>query len=145
MIKPSSLLLSALLLAAPAFALEDTPENRLAEAQRYLAATPPQEMIADMADQMAKNIPAEKRQEFKNLMTKHLDLEAFSAAMISAMVKNFTADELSALADFYGSPLGKSAMKKFGAYMADMMPEVQSEMMKAVTRANQEKPNLLQP
>jgi hypothetical protein len=47
------------------------------------------------------------------------------------MVKHFTTEELKALADFYGSPVGKSAMQKFGAYMADLMPIIQAEMMKA--------------
>jgi len=31
-----------------------------------------------------------------------------------AMLKTVTADELSALADFQGSPIGKSAMTKMG-------------------------------
>ena len=48
----------------------------------------------------------------------------------------FTTDELKALADFYGSPVGKSAMKKFGAYMADIMPVVQAEIMKAAAKMN---------
>ena len=47
------------------------------------------------------------------------------------MVKHFTTEELKALADFYGSPVGKSAMQKFGAYMADIMPVMQAEIMKA--------------
>jgi hypothetical protein len=36
------------------------------------------------------------------------------------------------LADFYGSPVGKSAMQKFGAYMADIMPVMQSGDNKSV-------------
>jgi len=47
------------------------------------------------------------------------------------MIKNFTADELKALADFYGSPVGKSAMAKFGNYMADVMPGMMAEVQKA--------------
>jgi hypothetical protein len=39
-----------------------------------------------------------------------------------------------ALADFYGSPVGKSAMQKFGAYMADIMPVVQAEIVKAAAK-----------
>ena len=60
-------------------------------------------------------------------MTTQVDIAALSKAMIDAMVKNFTTEELKALADFYGSPVGKSAMQKFGAYMADIMPVVQAE------------------
>ena len=46
--------------------------------------------------------------------------------------------ELKALADFYGSAVGKSAMKKFGTYMADVMPDIQAEMIKAQAKANRE-------
>jgi hypothetical protein len=56
------------------------------------------------------------------------------------MVKNFTTEELKALADFYGSPIGKAAMKKIGPYMADVMPIVQAEVMKAMAKTNLELP-----
>jgi hypothetical protein len=45
------------------------------------------------------------------------------------------------LADFYGSPVGKSAMQKFGAYMADVVPAIQAEMQKAQAKMNQSAPN----
>jgi hypothetical protein len=53
----------------------------------------------------------------------------------SAMIKHFSADELKALADFYSSPVGKSAMSKMGDYMADIMPAMQAEMIKAQKKA----------
>jgi hypothetical protein len=46
--------------------------------------------------------------------------------------------ELKALADFYGSPVGKSAMKKFGTYMADVMPDIEAEMIKTQAKAREE-------
>src|SRR5689334_2239269 len=100
------------LLADPA----DTPENRRQEANRYLQATPPKQMFADMADKMAMNMPPADRQKFKETLTSALDVDALTKAMTDAMVKHFTVQELKALADFYGSPVGKSAMGKFGAY-----------------------------
>ena len=36
---------------------------------------------------------------------------------LNSMVKTFTAGELNALADYYGSKHGQSAMQKFGAYL----------------------------
>ena len=50
------LLLLALLLpfSLPAFALDDTPQNREQQADRYLAAVPPQSMMSDMAAKMAE-------------------------------------------------------------------------------------------
>src|SRR3954470_15087033 len=113
------------------FSANDTPETRLREAERYLQVSPPKALFEDMADKMAASIPADQREQFKKVMTTQVDISALSKAMIDAMVKNFTTGELKALADFYGSPVGKSAMQKFGAYMADIMPVVQAEIMKA--------------
>src|SRR5712675_1115795 len=118
------------------FSANDTPETRRREAERYLQVSPPKALFEDMADKMAANLPADQREQFKKLMTTEVDIAALSKAMIGAMVKNFTTEELKALADFYGSPVGKSAMQKFGAYMADIMPVVQAEIMKAAAKMN---------
>ena len=121
---------------SPVFSAPDTPETRRKEAERYLQVSPPKALFEDMADKMAANIPADQRDQFKKLMTTEVDISALSKAMIDSMVKNFTTEELKALADFYGSPVGKSAMQKFGAYMADIMPVVQAEIMKAAAKMN---------
>jgi hypothetical protein len=119
-----------------AFSATDTPETRRREAERYLQASPPKAVFEDVADKMAANVPADQREQFKKLMTTQVDIAALTKAMIDAMVKNFTTEELKALADFYGSPVGKSAMQKFGAYMADVMPVMQAEIMKAAAKMN---------
>jgi hypothetical protein len=119
----------------------DTPETRRREAERYLQATPPKAMFEDMADKMAASLPPAEREKFKQTLTSQLDVPALTKAMTDAMVKNFTTEELKALADFYGSPVGKSAMQKFGAYMADLMPTMQAEIMKAQAKANQSLPD----
>jgi hypothetical protein len=119
----------------------DTPETRRREAERYLQATPPKAMFEDIADKMAANLPPAQREQFKRMMTADLDIPALAKAMTDAMVKHFTTEELKALADFYGSPVGKSAMQKFGAYMADVMPTLQAEMIKAQAKVNQSLPN----
>ena len=124
-----------------AFSGPDTPETRRREAERYLQASPPKALFEDMADKMAANLPPDQREQFKRVMTTQLDIAALTQAMIDAMVKNFTTDELKALADFYGSPVGKSAMQKFGTYMADVMPAMQAEIIKAQAKMNQSLPN----
>ena len=123
------------------FSANDTPETRRREAERYLQVSPPKALFEDMADKMAANLPPDQREQFKRVMTTQLDIAALSKAMIDAMVKTFTTDELNALADFYGSPFGKSAMQKFGTYMADIMPVLQAEIIKASAKLNQSMPN----
>src|SRR5436309_452072 len=139
--KKSTLLITIVFCATAACSLTaqpsaDTPENRRKEAERYLRATPPKDLFADVADKMSVNVPPAQRQKFKEALTSSLDVDALTRAMTDAMVKHFTSEELRALADFYGSPLGRSAMKKFGAYMADVMPALQAEIMKAQAKAN---------
>ncbi len=54
------------------------------------------------------------------------------------MVRTFTARELDALANFYGSPEGQSALAKFGQYMAALMPTMNEEMSRASKEALEE-------
>ena len=51
---------------------------------------------------------------------------------MEGLVKNFTVGELNAMTAFYGSPEGQSASKKFGPYMAGIMPQIQQEVKKAM-------------
>lgn len=134
--KKIALVLLCTLLALPALAVEDTKANREQQAARYLLATPPKEVIDDMTDQMAKTMPPDERAAFKSILAL-IDIEAVTKIMKEAMIKNFTADELKALADFYGSPAGRSATKKQGSYMVDVMPGLQQEVVRAVSKAAQ--------
>ncbi len=133
------LLLLALVLTAGAGrnacaqTLSDTPENRREQAARYLAAAPPQELLSGMLRSMSAHLPPAQRERFSRLLTAGPNMDALTKAMNDSLVKTFTAEELKALADFYSSPVGRSAMSKMGAYMADVMPAVQMQVMKAYT------------
>ncbi len=94
-----------------------------------------------MAQKMAMNLPPSERDKFIKTFASEIDMDAVIKAMRTAIIKHFTAEEIKALADFYGSPVGKSAMSKFGDYMADVMPALQAEVMKAQAKINQTLPN----
>ena len=49
----------------------------------------------------------------------------------AAMLKTYSTEEINALADFYSSPYGASAMAKFGAYMSEIMPPTTIEIQRA--------------
>jgi len=122
----------------PAFAMEDTPQNRAQEANRYLQAVPPEGIAADIARRMASSLPQQQQQAFMTAMQKDLNLAAINAAAQEALVKTFTAEELHALADFYSAPLTKSAMAKMGTYMSEAMPVIMKEVRAAAEKAQQE-------
>jgi len=119
------------LTVVPALALDDTPANRAEQADNYLRAVPAQSLMQDMTTKIAAQIPEGQRPIFITMMSKNLDVNELTDLMRASMIKSFTADELKALADFYGSPVGKSAMSKMGDYMADAMPRLIGIMQKA--------------
>ena len=134
--------ISVVLLSGSIFAetkaIEDTAQNRDLEAKRYLAVMPPKDMMIDMVTKMSSQLPQEHQKPFIDLMTKHLDLKKLTSIIHNLMVRHFTAEELHALAVFYGSPTGRSAMSKFGQYMADAMPQIQALMGDAYRKAKAE-------
>lgn len=117
--------------AGVALGVEDTPENRAAEAERYMEVSAPQQMLDEVVTQMSAMMPEESRAEFVDVMTRKLDFEAIEKAMVDAMTRIFTADELRALADFHSSPVGQSAQRKMGRYMAAVMPVMRDEVFRA--------------
>jgi hypothetical protein len=130
--------IAAFMLSSTVFAIEDNEDNRRREADRYMETAPPDTIISEMTSSMAMNLPPEDREKFRTLMTKYIDASLIGEIMLEGLVNHFTADELAALADFYGSPEGRSAMSKFGGYMAETMPAVQAEVMRAVGVAQKE-------
>jgi len=133
--KAIHIFVTALCISLPLASTENTEANRNKAANRYLAAFSVKEMMNDMVEQMGKNQPPEKQAWIKNVMNNYLDYNALETIMKNSMIQTFTADELEAIVDFYTSPVGKSAMKKFGTYMATATPSIQSEVLKAIEKS----------
>ena len=124
-----------LALTGSAFAsdvLSDTPENRAKVVDEYLRAIPVKDLLDDMTEKLAATVPENNREAFKSMLTKHFDLDALVAAEKQSLAKIFTVGELRATIAYQSTPEGKSSMKKMGAYIADLMPVVQAELVKAV-------------
>ncbi len=129
-------LTAALLLPlSAALAAEDTPQTREKEVERYLQAVSPQTLMDEMTKKIAQTLPAPQQEQFKVLMTKHLDINRVVSLMRASIVKTFTTEEIHALADFYNSPVGKSATAKMPVYMAEVMPALILEMQTAAAKA----------
>ena len=132
----------ALLTAGGSFGdtIPDTPENRQKQAERYLLAIPARTLIEDIATTIATSRGAgPDREKIIHVLIAELDFDAVNKAIKNSLVKVFTAEEIRAMADFYGSPAGKSAMSKTREYMTDLGPALQPELAKAQAKAVQSK------
>jgi hypothetical protein len=110
----------------------DTPENRTKATERYLRLVPMKALLEDTAEQLAQKAEGAEKARIVKALTEGVDIPALEKAAAEAMVKHFTVREINALADFYASPEGRSVMKKFGAYMAEVMPVIQREVERAL-------------
>lgn len=138
----AGLILTLAMTAAPAGAATDTPENRQTSAEAYLEAVPPSSLFDNLRDHMNSSgaLKPADRPAFDEAVAQ-VDLTALRTAMLESLVRNFTADELEAMTNFYGSPEGRSVARKLPAYMADIAPILQGEMMRIMEQVMGRKGN----
>ncbi len=106
--------------------IEDTIDNRKLEAERYLNVSPPKDILIEAVAKIAPQLPPDQQITFQDTLLTNLDLNQVVSIVRESLITHFTADELSALADFYTTPSGKSAMAKFGLFIADTGPQIQA-------------------
>lgn len=126
-----TLLALTIFLAAPAFAANER-DTKAALINEYFSYIPMKPMMAEMAQEMSKQLPAEKRQQFIDVMTKRVRVEVLENAARQSLAKHLTVGELRLFVDFIKQPEARSAMGKMKYYMADLMPVLQQEMMRAI-------------
>ncbi|MBB4286098.1 DUF2059 domain-containing protein [Roseospira goensis] len=120
-------------LAGPALALEDTAANRRAQAERYERTVPTTAVLETSVIRVARMLPKAHRQPFIDFAMLHIDRAEIRAAVLSALTETFTADELRAMADFFGSPVGQSVADKMGTYTERVMPLMMMTVRRAAT------------
>ena len=116
----------------------DSADGRRAAAQRYVSTIPSESVFDEMIATLAQQVPSNRREEFVTLMHKLVPVDAMQAVTIETMSRHFTVDEIDAMTRFQGSPEGKAIMGKLGAYMGELMPQVQREVLRALEQARQE-------
>src|SRR5919201_269643 len=123
----------ALATCPSAMAIEDTLENRSAQADHLIESSASRAFIERAIEDVAASLPADRRALLEAMVTKHLD---FEKVLRATMVKHFTPDELKALSN--GSPVGRPALSKVRDYVADLMQAMQAEAVKAKAAAQKE-------
>jgi len=128
-----TILLTALLLAvAPsAFAIEDTPANRRTEAERYVQSVDVQSFWNTWSVILAGSRPQDQQQAALDKLRK-VDPNRIRALMIEACIKVYTADELSGMAKFYNSAVGKAVLKKSPEFDKILTLSIQAEAQRVL-------------
>ena len=126
----SGMVVVFLVIASPAYSqggLPDTLENRRIAAERYLAAVPPAELIADGIRELAALRPEGQREEAARRMRELVQPDRLRRIMLETLVRRFTVQELEALASFYGSEIGRSIWPQIRAEFARVLRELESK------------------
>jgi hypothetical protein len=110
----------------------DTPQTRHEAALRYVATADLKIMLVQTVESLVRSLPPERHADFRRLMFEHVSQDFVRDLMVAAMTKHFTAGELNALAEFFGSDVGRSAMSKYPSYMGDVIPLLQAEVQRAL-------------
>jgi hypothetical protein len=119
-------------------ALPDNQQNRTIMAKKYLEAMPPKQMLHAVAARVGPRFPEKERKTFMEVMNSPEMEKAAYRINLESLVKNFTTGELQAMVAFYGSPEGKSALKKFGPYMGEVIPKIQQKVKQAIDVAQKQ-------
>jgi len=118
-------------------ALDDTQENRLAQAERYLHACPPEKVLLDHLESKARSLPERSREKLRKAYVDHIDWDAITKITRESLIKHFTADELRAFVDSDGVVVPSSEKHRQEAYSADVVPRIERELLKGLERAKE--------
>lgn len=112
----------------------DTQEARIAATSEYLKVVSAQNMIDDMISELLKKTPEEHQADLEKTLRVALEPAFIEDLTLKTMPKHFTTGEIRALTQFYSSKEGASIMKKFGAYLSDIMPLIQVKVAFALQK-----------
>lgn len=126
----------AALNAAPQVAAPAMDPARVRAADRLMQVQSPRHLMQDMAVKMAAQMDPAVRDSFMAMMRDERLLATITQITRESLARNFTAEELNALADFYSQPIARSAMSKMDTYMADIAPRMIHEILQHA-RANE--------
>lgn len=98
----------------------DSQQARESAAKEYLKVQPVEQLYQDTINELSTQVPEEKRPEFLQTMSTAVDLNKLNQLALTSLTKNFTAEELAYMTQFYGSPTGKAIYSKFPNYLSDI-------------------------
>ena len=141
MIKALSVILCALclLVVTPLYAQESDQqadfERRLELAEQLQEFRPAREQVDNAIDQYVSRISPQRRETYRAALKNILNYKALERISIDAYADVFTAEELTAMVEYYSKPEARSAADKFDEYGAQVYPEIVRMLDQAMIRA----------
>jgi len=112
--------------------LSEDEKNRLALATKMHEIWPMRTRVESALEAIAQGFPEERRAEVKARMRQSIQYDLLQDESIKAMADVFTADELNAMINFYGSDVGKTVSAKTTDYELLMRPAMIRMLDKAM-------------
>jgi hypothetical protein len=110
---------------------EDTLGARLAAAERYASSIDFDHWYEEFLGFELRKLDDRQRIGALKLIKEELRPQTVRNIIVNAMVQVYTAEELNALADFYATPLGRSALQKMPQAYKVMAPAIEQEVSRA--------------
>ena len=125
--------------AGIAAAQTDTPEARVQAVDRYFKEVSMRDMMTEMVTEVSKQLPPEQRSAFETALLRNLRLDVVETAARQSLARHLSVEEIDTFTEFLRRPAGKSAMGKMKFYLADLMPVVQDEIVRAIKLTQSER------
>lgn len=103
-------------------AVADDAQTRTELATKMHTLWPVATRVEEAIETVAENVPPDEREAFKARMRRAIDQKTLEEESIAAMAKVFTASELQAMVNFYGSAEGRAVSAKTEDYMKILQP-----------------------
>lgn len=128
------LIFMAFMVASPVYAQDDlAPEpTNLELAEQMHKIWPIRPKIEAIIDIISEDIAPNDRLRLKAALRQAIEFDALEDASIEAMAEIFTAEELEAMIDFYGSKEGRAVTFKVDDYERALEPTMTKMMDKAL-------------
>jgi hypothetical protein len=119
-------------------AQESCTKEKTDAINEYLMVNSIDDLMDQMLAEIMKKIPKENHDVFTRIWESAFDKTEMKRAISYVMCKNFSIGEIKALTQFYGSPDGKSVMKKMPKYVTEVMPYTTAVTQRAIQKAIEE-------
>lgn len=96
------------------------------------AVMPLDQQVNEFTQNIAQNLPDDKRELFRGIMKKNIDIVQLRAAAAEALLKTYTVPEMKLLLDFYSKPETRIIMGKMSEFAAVLAPSVEAMVKKGV-------------